>query len=268
MVQWALYLDESGDSNSNSIPLKEGQQPLFILGGVALPLESWRDYDRQYMHLKIKFFKNEIDGSRKDAANWELKGNRITAPRNRDSERLRTFGYQTLDLIGEYGGQLFAVTFLKDHKEPMASHAMYSLGLQLLAERFDIFLREEGSQGISIIDSRAAHVTPGRGLDYRVATSYLSYLFGNQSGQQLKRLVEAPLFADSGLTAGVQIADVVMAMVYANHYSHYLGTDDAKGFLDYSHARKFWPPMRELQFMSKHNYGGYQKFGFRTIDHR
>ncbi len=268
MVEWALYLDEAGDSNRHELPLISGKTPLFTLGGCCLRLKDWREFDRRYMHLKIHFFRNEIDKSRKDAANWEIKGKRLTAPRNAESERLKVFGYQVLDLIGEFGGRLFAVTFLKSVKDPMASHAMYSHGLQILAERFDIFLREEDSTGLTIIDSRAAHVTPGQGLDYRVATSYLSFVFGNVEGQQLKRLIEGPIFADSGLTAGIQMADIVAALVYANQYTYRFNPDDQNGLLSYAHARKFWQPLKALEFASKKKYGGYLKYGFRIVDHR
>lgn len=268
MVKWALYLDESGDSAPHSIPLGEGMTPVFTLGGVALPVLDWRDYDREFLRLKTQFFKNEIDKSRKDAPNWEFKGNRLIAPRNKDSERIKSFAYKVTDLIMSYGGELFAVSFLKDHINPTASHSMYTLALQVIAERYDIFLQETDEHGVIIIDSRMAHVTPGAGLDYRVATSFLSFLFGNAQGQQMKRLIEAPLFADSAITSGLQIADIIAAMLYANSYEHFLGVNKEKGFLDYSHTKKYWPPLKELEFASKKNYGGYQQFGHRVMDHR
>lgn len=271
MADWALYLDESGDTKSHSLPLPHGKTPVFTLAGVALPINRWREYDRQYLALKRKFFKNEIDKSSKHAAQWEFKGKRLIAPRNANSERLKVFGYQTLDLIAQYEAALFAVDFLKSHSNPMASVSMYNFGLQVIVESFDIFLREKQARGIEILDSRMAHVTPGRGLDYSVAVGLLSYIFGHEEGRELKRLVEAPLFADSSLTTGVQIADIIAALKYATIYVEKLAPEGANsqyGYLDYRHVRRFWTPVSELRFVSDKLYDGYVKYGFRVFDHR
>lgn len=271
MVDWVLYLDESGDTRPHSLPLKHGQSPVFALAGVALPIDKWRKYERDYLSLKWQFFENEIEKSSKRREQWEFKGKRAIAPRNANSERLKVFTYKTLDLIKQYNGALFAVDFVKSHENPMASNSMYTLALQLIAERFNIFLREKGAIGIMIIDSRMAHATPGRGLDYSVAVSLLSYVFGHETGRELKQLAEAPLFADSSLTAGVQIADIVAAIKYASTYCHYLAPDGAvleSGYLDYTHVKSFWTPFRDLRFVSNKLYEGYIKYGFRTFDHR
>ena len=271
MVEWALYLDESGDTDKHSMPVRHGEKPVFTLGGVTLPIDRWRLYDREYLALKTTFFQNEINSSSRHAALWEFKGNRAIGPRNAESQRIKVFIYKVLDLIMTYGGGLFAVNILKDHERPTAPQSMYTVALQILAEKFNIFLREEGGLGIFIIDSRMAHVTPGRGLDYAVAVSLLTYIFGHERGRAFTQLVEAPLFADSSLTAGLQIADIVAALLYANAYKYNLapsGADASKGYLDYTHTQRYWPQINELEFKSKQKYNGFQMFGFRTSDHR
>ena len=273
MSYWALYLDESGSSVPHHMPLPNGETPAFSLAGVVLPLEQWREYDRSYMALKLQFFKDEIDKSSSNAALWEFKGNRAIAPRNANFERAKLFVYKTLDLIAKYGGSLFATSFLKSAVFPTNSDSMYTAGLQIMTEAFDICLRERGSDanGIMILDSRMAHITQGQGLDYQVAVSQMSYLFGNRKGRELKRLREAPLFADSAITAGVQIADVVAALMFANIYQHRLapaGSDPAKGYLDYTHTQRYWKQLHDLQFVSANRYEGYIKYGFREQDHR
>ncbi|WP_397404480.1 hypothetical protein [Phenylobacterium sp.] len=116
-----------------------------------------------------------------------------------------------------------------------------------------------------------AHMRKGAGLDYSVAVSYLSFIFGNPDGRLLKRLIEAPLFADSGLTAGLQIADIVAALVYTNTYREKLapaGADSPRGYLDYRHTKRFYPPLKKLVFESQQSFGGAPMFGLRTLDHR
>jgi len=270
---WALYLDEAGDWNRHHMPVRQGETPVFTLAGVALPLEDWRAYDRSYLRLKCEFFQNEIDKSSKPAERWEFKGNRVVAPRNSDSERIRIFTYRLLDLITTFGGKIFSVSFLKNPCAPTPANSMYTISLQIISETFDIFLREQGDniRGISILDSRVAHVQKGRGLDYTVALSLLSYIFGNEYGRQLKRLREAPLFADSAITAGIQIADIVASLMFSNTYANSLaagGSVPEKGYLDYTHTRRYWPQISEHRFISRNTYNGYVKYGIRVFDHR
>lgn len=273
MADWALYVDESGDTKPHSLPVLPGQSPVFALVGVALPINRWRDYDREYLSLKYKFFKSEIDKSTKRREQWEFKGKRLIAPRAKKAktERLRVFGYRMLDLINSYDGKLFSITFVKNNTNPMVPQAMYNVAIQYIAERFDIFLREKDARGIIIADSRMAHVTPGRGLDYSIAIGFLSYVFGHEAGRELKRLVEAPLFADSAVTVGIQIADTIAALIYANTYLYKLAPDGAipeLGYLDYTHIRPFWKPLRDLRFVSEKLYEGYIVYGFDLFDHR
>jgi hypothetical protein len=113
-----------------------------------------------------------------------------------------------------------------------------------------------------------AHTKKGGGLDYTVAVSYLSYVFGNAEGRKLIKIIEAPLFADSGLTAGLQIADIVSGLVYTNAYREKLLPGGAStNYLDYSHTRKYYHAFRDTVFESKNLYGGHRMFGLRTIDH-
>lgn len=271
MAEWALYLDESGTTDPHRIPLPQGITPQFTLAGVILPLARWREYDREYLYLKREFFRAEIDRSSKDDTAWEIKGSALTAPRNRDSDRNTAFCYRVLGLIGRFGGQIIGVTFLKSLKNPLARVSMYTKGLQILAERFDIFLREANAEGLMIVDSRMAHTRKGGGLDYAVAQSYLSFVFGNDQGRLMKRLVEAPLFADSQLTAGLQIADMIAALVYASDYARKIAPEGAvpeRGLLDYTHVRRFEKTLKDRVFISDNFYGGQRTYGLRLIDHR
>lgn len=199
MADWALYLDEAGVTDPHKIPLSQGQTPAFSLAGVALPLAYWREYDRQYLYLKREFFAAEIDRSSKIDAVWEVKGADLVAPRNRDSQRNVAFVHKLLDLIQTFNGRVFGVSLLKGVTNPTPKTTIYTKALQIIAERYAEFLREINCSGITVLDSRMAHMKKGSGVDYTVAISYLSFIFGNREGQLLKQLTEAPMFADSGL---------------------------------------------------------------------
>jgi hypothetical protein len=273
MSTWALYLDESGDANSHHLPVRPGETPVFTLAGAALNLADWRGFHREYNALKWEFFRNEIEKSSRNTAQWEFKGNRASAPRNADSVRIADFVHKTLEIVAAHGGKLFSVSFVKNHVTPTSSVTMYTKALQILAEAFDIFLREisPDADGLIILDSRMAHCQKGAGLDYIVAISLLTYILGNDQGRQLKRIQEAPLFADSSITIGVQMADIVAAIMYANTYRLQLssdGLDHGCGYLNYAHSKRYWSHALSLKFQSQNAYQGWRKSGFRIFDHR
>ncbi len=86
-----------------------------------------------------------------------------------------------------------------------------------------------------------------RDLDFRAAASHLSYIFGNPVGRNYTTLVEAPMFVDSVLSAGVQLADLLGSCIYGCYYP---GPWTMKTPAhDYRHCQRFWPRLIALQFM-------------------
>jgi hypothetical protein len=134
-----------------------------------------------------------------------------------------------------------------------------------LVERVSLHVAEHPSFGnaILIVDSR---MKGPAGLDVAVARSHMSYIFGHQTGRTFTNILEAPLFADSRLTVGLQLADIVASNIYANHYHYYLR--DAPGAIDYSHAPKCWPLVDALQFKSVGQVDGRRIYGYRVVDLR
>jgi len=265
MSTCVFYIDESGSTKGFSIPVRPdlGETAVFCLYALALPLEDWRNFDRDYLRLKWHFFEKEINESRHRAELWEVKGNELCAPRNRDSQRRHAFLREVFDLCGRYGATGFGVAFLKDYVNPMASESCYTLGLQYLAERFNFFLSESRiyDNGILIADERM------KDLDFNVAQSYLSYVFGNVNGRLLTCLAESPLFANSRLTSGLQIVDNIAAVFFADKYNYYCR--DVPGAPDYSHISKwYWPRLKNLEFKSRQVYDGHIQYGYKICDHR
>jgi hypothetical protein len=260
-----FYIDEAGSTQRYSIPIQpdRGETAVFLLFALAMPLADWRDFDRAYLHLKQHFFRKEIIRSRQPPPRWEVKGNDLCAPRNKDSQRRHAFLREVFDLCERYEATAFGVTFVKDHINPMAPEARYGLALQYLAERFNIYLTESQTynHGILIADARMKQ------LNFRVKTSYLSYIFGNETGKSLTNLIEGPLFADSKLTAGLQIADNLAAALFADQYHYHC--NDIPGAPDYSHIpSRYWPRLKTLEFKSKQYYDGFIQHGYRTCNHR
>ena len=271
MTEWILYLDESGSTDPHQIPVLKGQTPVFTLAGLTLPCDRWREFDREYLYLKREFFRKETSQSTQLDTGWEAKGNYLLAPRNSASERNRVFVERVIAMIARYDGRVMGVSFVKSVRQPMPRASMYTKAFQIIAERYNSFLREKNSSGLIIADSRMAHLKKGGGLDYTVAISYLSYIFGNVEGRLLTKIMEAPLFADSKLTMGLQIADIIAMLVYTNAYrtkiSPYCKRED--GFEDYSHTSHYYPLLQKVIYESiAADSAGGKMFGLRNIDHR
>jgi hypothetical protein len=260
-----FYVDESGSTHRFDLPIANGQTPIFTLTGLAMPLIQWRKYDRHFNGIKAKFFP-EILAAKGRKENIEIKGSEIVSPRNRDSKRRWDFLAATIRLVNCYDGKLFAVTFLKSHEKPISSKSLYTHAFQILLERFHDYLInhfKEPHQGIIICDSRSGTFR-GNGLDKDVAKSHQTYIFGHSVGKTLINIKEAPLFADSKLTIGIQLADIMSAAVYSNHYHYYVR--NLPGAMDYSHCQKIWPKIYALQY--KNESADPKVFGFRVIDQR
>jgi hypothetical protein len=260
-----FYTDESGSTDNYNCPLENGKTPIFTLSSVALPLQQWRSFDRDFNNLKAKFFPEELTRkNRKEEI--EIKGNEITSPRNKDSSRRQEFLKRSFSLLKKYDGKIFAVTFIKSCKKPISSRSIYTHGFQILLERYDHFIKtsRKYDAGLIICDSRAG-AFKGNSLDKEVAKSYQSYIFGNKIGRTLTGINESPLFADSKITVGIQLADIISSVIYTNHYYYY--AREIEGAIDYQHMQKWWPAINELEYKYISPDRKNDVFGIRVINH-
>ncbi len=260
-----FYIDESGAPSAHHDPLRNGGTPLFCLSALALNSDAWHEFDRAYLYLKREFFYKEI-GTRR-AEYWEIKGSELTGPHNRASRLRQVFLSRVLELCANFGVTLFSAVIIKDSVAPSSTASLYGIGLQILGiglqiltERFQAFLEElpTPDAGIMIIDSRASS------LDEEVAIGHLSYVFGNDLGRTLDRVLEAPLFASSRLTVGIQVSDIIGSCIYAYYYQRNCSL--IANAVDYTHIVPYWPSVRALEFKSEKFYDGYARNGFRIRD--
>ena len=263
-----FYVDESGDTNLHHEPLLEGETPIFCLSAVALTASDWRAYDRDFWNLKRRYYRRELEqfsrATGRRAEQYEIKGSNLVQPSHARNRRAHIFIDRVLTLCQTHNARCFASIWRKDANNPTPPQSIYTRSLQALAERFHLYCEEAGDLGIVIVDSRT------HGLDLQVATSHLSYVFGHAAGRGLTRLVEAPMFADSCLSAGLQIADIVGACLYGNYYqwrcSAVTGYSNGVRLAtreelqtggtfpirnparDYAHCQRYWPRLDGLQW--------------------
>ena len=259
-----FYVDEAGTPLKHNIPLKDGESPLFTLGAIALPMNSWREIDRHFLALKRHYFPDWLSDSSKRDEYFEIKGNALTAPRSADSDRKHAYLKAVLKFIESRGGGkcCFGVSLQKNPVKPTAQDSIYTISLQILAERFNQFIAEhpDYDKGIIICDSRKGM---GRKKDTRVAKSYMSYVFGHDLGRSLINLVEAPLFADSKITVGLQLADTFCSVLHTVKYQNLIGK--IEGAVNYDHMKQYWSIINSMEFKSRDS--SQPLYGYRTLNH-
>ena len=250
-----FYIDESGNPYPHHVPIRSGETPLFCLSAIAIHETSWRLLSRDHHLLKQRFFKNEIGSG--IPLEYELKGSDLMRPGNRSNRRNHAFLSAILKLCQHYSLPFFSVIIRKNSSIPANPTSIYTMSLQYLMERFQAFLDENNDNGLVVADSRTHR------LDLQVARSYLSYIFGNVQGKHCTRLIEAPMFANSQLTSGLQVVDTVGSCIYADAY--YWRCRAIAGALDYSHMRKYRLDFLQSEFHSTIKHRGYYVNGFRHI---
>ena len=259
-------MDESGSTDGYTLPIPNGRTPVFTLTAVALRLDQWRDIDRKFNNLKGGFFPDVLARkTRKEEI--EIKGQELSAPRNKGSDRRHRFLKEVFQLLKASNAKLFCVTFIKSDTEGMSPRSMYTHGFQILLERFNHYVvnNPDNKAGIMIRDSRAGAIK-GQGLDKEVAKSFQSFVFGNPLGKTLTAMHEAPLFADSQITVGIQLADIASSCIYANHYYYYVR--NLPGAIDYAHMQSYWAYLDDLQYKYSSVDESEKIFGFRVLNHR
>lgn len=212
-----FYVDEAGNPHSHHEPLLQGETPLFCLSAVALHSSRWRELDRAILKLKQTYFSREMTAFaalRPDMRpeHYEVKGSELFRPSNARSRRCRVFAGKILNLCESLNVRLFSVIWRKDAANPAAPVSIYTHSLQVLAERFHHYCCQVGERGLIVGDART------RTLDFQVAAGHLSFIFGHPEGRTYTWLTEAPMFVDSVLSAGVQVADILGSCIYGNYY--------------------------------------------------
>jgi hypothetical protein len=215
-----LYLDEFGHPGPyDPSDTRHRHHPLFGFAGVAIEATSWRDLDRSFLRLKLRYYAEEIRKAQIVAGirpeRWE--------PKQLRSRRDRRFAADVLGLVRSCRGTLFAYGCVK-RASPRAhgAHALYNSQVQGALETYERFLRSiadrQRGQGVAIVDRRS------ESQNQLVLESAQSHLFANPYMRQADaRVIETPLLVATEWYHGVQLADVVGGVVGAAFRARALG---------------------------------------------
>lgn len=223
-----FYIDESGTKDPQVAAMRKDGTPynkehLYVLTAVSLFEFEWRKFEREITTLKLELSDNlkRRMGKNLSLAECEIKSAWLRIPKQRekessflhfltDSERTRIanlFFHQ----VAARKMHLFSVVVDKRKLRNHVNHdILFKKAFELLLERIEHFLAEYHSkhQGLIVIDDN------GRQANRSLAMQHaLIQREGNQV-IHFRHIVEYPMFVDSALSNGVQLADLCGYCVY------------------------------------------------------
>ncbi len=187
-----IYVDESGD------PGFRGGTNYYVLLGVAVAEEQVNALARQM---------DDIVGRHLGQSGIELHFRKLVrghAPFDRLSEQNR---WRLVDdifaAIGSSDVTLFAsVIDKRKHQDRYTFPERPDiLALELLVERFDIFLGRRNQLGCVVYDSR------GKAVDDELRNFFSDWRYSGTSARKLRNIIETIFFAPSHATRLLQVAD-------------------------------------------------------------
>lgn len=223
-----FYIDESGTKDPEVSRTKEDgtvvtKEHLYVLTAVSLFEFSWRKFEREISNLKMELSDHlhRRIGTRYDLAECEVKSTWMRLPtlRAKESPFLHSLVDKDRTRIAEaFYAQLapmrmhiFSVVVDKRKLHGYVDHdILFKKAYEILLERIEHYLWEfhPKHQGVIVIDDT------GRTANRSLA---MKHAFIQREGNQVMRfhhIVEYPMFTDSALSNGIQLADFCGYNVY------------------------------------------------------
>jgi hypothetical protein len=223
-----FYIDESGTKDPEVSGVKPDgtaftKEHLYVLTAVSLFEFKWRDFEREISNVKLELSDNlyRVQGLRFDLARCEVKSTWLRLPglRAKESPFLNALSDDDRTKLAEtFYAQLrpqrmhiFSVVVDKRKLHGHVDHdILFKKAYEILLERIEHYLYEfhPKHQGVIVIDDT------GRMANRSLA---MKHAYIQREGNQVMRfhhIVEYPMFTDSALSNGIQLADLCGYNVY------------------------------------------------------
>lgn len=154
---------------------------------------------------------------RKDLPNafaWrvgELKGHMLIKPRIfKKFPSDRDLVDRAFDLILESDIAIFAVIMNHPRKDRNLAAGILPFEYRRIIQRVNLYMQHEHEHDMAVLvfDGKGTGLIPG-GL----APAVEAFLFRSEEGRSYRNVVESPLFVDSKITPGIQLADLAASAV-------------------------------------------------------
>jgi len=217
-----FFVDESYKQSNH-------HNPKTTLAGVMVREEAMRSLDTDLFNLKKRFLKIEEPWEK------ELKGRKLLSRRDIESPRNREFVEELLSVCRLHGVVPFAV--VQDGRATLVGQPDLLPWLYRgILWRADTYLRENYPERMAVVIFDRID----RETSKKIAISFNNFMFKHRWGQGYTNVMVTPLFANSEITPGLQIADVV-AYCVNERYAGRRGDSDPC-------LEKFFKGFRDLTF--------------------
>lgn len=211
------YLDEIGQPGAfvHTSHRRFSDSPAFGYGGFFIPVDNARAFGARFAHLKRQLFAPEIPAGR-DPNRWEKKGADLlfALAAEERPENLRVVG-ALISCLRELEGALFYFAAEK----PIGTPKETDSGPAEFADRENTAMRESLNRLARAADSRDEPILimmdqiNEKSRKQRLPGMY-AHIFGRaHEYSEMRRIVEPPMHIDSQLSANIQFADWICALV-------------------------------------------------------
>jgi len=223
-----IYVDESGNrdvqlTGTRADGMGYKKDWLYVLSGVSLFHEKWYKFEYKINQKKIELMERiyRDDNVRLELADTEVKSRwlRIPGERARHPFLSRLTDRELQELAELYLSQpryhsmrIFGVVVDKRHLHPyMNSDRLHRKAYELLIERVEWFIKNQHPKhrALMIVDNTSRQMNRSLAMKH----SYFQRE-GTSSGSRIGHIVELPLFVESYLSNGVQLADLCAYNIY------------------------------------------------------
>lgn len=211
------YIDEIGQTGAFVHPRHKrfSDSPAFGYGGFLIPEDKARDFGAYFAHSKQQLCKHEIPKGT-DPNQWEKKGSDLLYALVYEERRqnLRVLG-SLISKLRNLGGQLFYYA----EEKPLGTPEETNCGPDEFKGREESAMRESLNRLARAADVNDESVLVlmdqinEKSRKQRLPAMYAHILGRASWHEEMRRIVEPPMHIDSQLSANIQFADWVCAMI-------------------------------------------------------
>ena len=248
------YLDESGCLGA--LPsVCSHIQPVLSIVGLIVPANRLPQITRDFMSLKRRSHPglfseddHDLDGILREVKGGNLRGDLKSDSRKR-RRAAQMFLNHALKLLEESDSRLVGRVWIKPVGEEFKGREIYTFSAQAVAENFQRFLAAGNSRGMIVCDSREPRANAI--VSHSVFTRKFKW-----TGDPFPRLLDSPVFADSGNHAGIQMADLLCSAIVSPLAAAVYHSGSPHAHPNYLHLRqRFGERLNKLQFRFKDDNG-------------
>ncbi|MCR4436820.1 MAG: DUF3800 domain-containing protein [Clostridiales bacterium] len=197
-----VFIDESGHPR----PKDSTKRPVLISACI-------RETDVKRITHDIYKIKMDLYGKQDEIKSTDLI-RRQTITKNRTINK--EYVDRLIDLVENYDINVFAVIMERPDFEPYIEDGILPKQYFYLLKRIELFCRTHNyPMALVIFDEK------NEADDKKISIAFNNFLYKSALGKTFEKILEVPLFVSSGITPGVQLADI-MAGIIRHYYENEL----------------------------------------------